>query len=49
MVGAPGEKPLLFSLLVNDVTNPTAARVAQDRAAEAMVLYLDPNAWGAGK
>jgi D-alanyl-D-alanine carboxypeptidase/D-alanyl-D-alanine-endopeptidase (penicillin-binding protein 4) len=49
VVGAPGEKPLLFSLLVNDVPNPTAARVAQDRAAEALVLYLDPNAWSAGK
>jgi D-alanyl-D-alanine carboxypeptidase/D-alanyl-D-alanine-endopeptidase (penicillin-binding protein 4) len=49
VVGAPGEKPLLFSLLVNDVPNPTAARVAQDRAAEAMVLYLDPNAWAAAK
>jgi D-alanyl-D-alanine carboxypeptidase/D-alanyl-D-alanine-endopeptidase (penicillin-binding protein 4) len=47
VVGAPGEKPLLFSLLVNDVPNPSTARVAQDRAAEAMVYYLDPNAWAA--
>jgi serine-type D-Ala-D-Ala carboxypeptidase/endopeptidase (penicillin-binding protein 4) len=45
VVGAPGEKPLLFSVIINDVANPTAARVAQDRAAEAMVLFLDPNAW----
>ncbi|HEY0715414.1 MAG TPA: D-alanyl-D-alanine carboxypeptidase/D-alanyl-D-alanine-endopeptidase [Polyangia bacterium] len=49
VVGAPGEKPLVFSVLVNDVTNPTAARVAQDRAAEAMVLFLDPNAYTAAR
>ena len=48
VVGAPGEKPLLFSMLVNDVASPVSARVAQDRAAEAMVLYLDPDAWNQG-
>jgi D-alanyl-D-alanine carboxypeptidase/D-alanyl-D-alanine-endopeptidase (penicillin-binding protein 4) len=48
VVGAPGEKPLIFSMLVNDVPNPTSARLAQDRAAEAMVYYLDPNAWTSG-
>ena len=44
VVGAPGQKPLLFSFLVNDVVNAVAARQAQDRAAEALVLYLDPSA-----
>ena len=44
VVGAPGQKPLLFSFLANDVVNAVAARTAQDRAAEALVLYLDPAA-----
>jgi len=44
VVGAPGQKPLLFSFLANDVVNAVAARQAQDRAAEALVLYLDPSA-----
>ena len=44
VVGAPGQKPLLFSFLANDVVNAVAARAAQDRAAEALVLYLDPAA-----
>jgi D-alanyl-D-alanine carboxypeptidase/D-alanyl-D-alanine-endopeptidase (penicillin-binding protein 4) len=44
VVGAPGQKPLLFSFLANDVVNAVAARSAQDRAAEALVLYLDPAA-----
>jgi D-alanyl-D-alanine carboxypeptidase/D-alanyl-D-alanine-endopeptidase (penicillin-binding protein 4) len=42
VVGAPGQKPLLFSILVNDVINSVAARAAQDRAAEILVMYLDP-------
>jgi D-alanyl-D-alanine carboxypeptidase/D-alanyl-D-alanine-endopeptidase (penicillin-binding protein 4) len=44
VVGAPGQKPLLFSILVNDVINSVAARAAQDRAAEILVMYLDPSA-----
>jgi serine-type D-Ala-D-Ala carboxypeptidase/endopeptidase (penicillin-binding protein 4) len=44
VVGAPGQKPLLFSFLANDVVNAVAARQAQDRASEALVLYLDPSA-----
>jgi D-alanyl-D-alanine carboxypeptidase/D-alanyl-D-alanine-endopeptidase (penicillin-binding protein 4) len=44
VAGAPGEKPLLFSMLVNDIANPLLARAAQDRAAELLVLYLDPSA-----
>jgi len=44
VAGAPGEKPLLFSMLVNDIANPLLARAAQDRAAELLVLYLDPAA-----
>jgi D-alanyl-D-alanine carboxypeptidase/D-alanyl-D-alanine-endopeptidase (penicillin-binding protein 4) len=44
VVGAPGQKPLLFSIVVNDVINSVAARAAQDRAAEVLVMYLDPAA-----
>jgi D-alanyl-D-alanine carboxypeptidase len=44
VAGAPGQKPLLFSLMFNDVANPLLARAAQDRAAELLVLYLDPAA-----
>ncbi len=44
VVGAPGQKPLLFSIVVNDVINSVAARAAQDRAAELLVMYLDPAA-----
>jgi serine-type D-Ala-D-Ala carboxypeptidase/endopeptidase (penicillin-binding protein 4) len=44
VVGAPGQKPLLFSIVVNDVINAVAARAAQDRAAEMLVMYLDPEA-----
>jgi serine-type D-Ala-D-Ala carboxypeptidase/endopeptidase (penicillin-binding protein 4) len=44
VVGAPGQKPLLFSFLANDVVNAVVARQAQDRAAETLVLFLDPGA-----
>jgi D-alanyl-D-alanine carboxypeptidase/D-alanyl-D-alanine-endopeptidase (penicillin-binding protein 4) len=44
VVGAPGQKPLLFSILANDLPSPVVARAAQDRAAELLVLYLDPGA-----
>ncbi len=41
VAGAPGQKPLVFSILMNDLVNPLEGRAAQDRAAEALVLYLD--------
>jgi D-alanyl-D-alanine carboxypeptidase/D-alanyl-D-alanine-endopeptidase (penicillin-binding protein 4) len=44
IAGAPGQKPLLFSLLTNDVAAPADARAAQDRLAELLVLYLEPRA-----
>ena len=44
VVGAPGQKPLLFSIVINDVINAVGARMAQDRAAELLVMYLDPSA-----
>jgi D-alanyl-D-alanine carboxypeptidase/D-alanyl-D-alanine-endopeptidase (penicillin-binding protein 4) len=43
IVGAPGSKPLVFSILVNDVPSPQAARAAQDRITTILVLYLDPS------
>ncbi len=42
VVGAPGVKPLVFSILVNNVANPQDARVAQDRTAELLAAYLEP-------
>jgi D-alanyl-D-alanine carboxypeptidase/D-alanyl-D-alanine-endopeptidase (penicillin-binding protein 4) len=42
VVGAPGTKPLIFSILMNDVPSPIAARVAQDRMTATLVTYLDP-------
>ena len=42
--GSPGHMPLVFSILVNDVANPTDARRAQDRAAEILVAYLEGDA-----
>jgi D-alanyl-D-alanine carboxypeptidase/D-alanyl-D-alanine-endopeptidase (penicillin-binding protein 4) len=42
LAGAPGQKPLVFAFLMNDVANPLEARVIQDRLAEALVLFLDP-------
>jgi D-alanyl-D-alanine carboxypeptidase/D-alanyl-D-alanine-endopeptidase (penicillin-binding protein 4) len=43
VAGAPGQKPLVFSMLMNEVTNPLEARAIQDRAAEILVSFLEPN------
>jgi len=43
LVGAPLTKPLVFSILVNDVASTLAARAAQDRITETLVTYLDPS------
>jgi D-alanyl-D-alanine carboxypeptidase/D-alanyl-D-alanine-endopeptidase (penicillin-binding protein 4) len=43
IAGAPGQKPVVFSMLMNDVPNPLEARVVQDRAAEILVSFLEPN------
>jgi D-alanyl-D-alanine carboxypeptidase/D-alanyl-D-alanine-endopeptidase (penicillin-binding protein 4) len=42
IVGAPGSKPLIFSILMNDLSSPLAARAAQDRITVLLVAYLDP-------
>jgi len=42
--GSPGHLPLVFSIIVNDVSNPNDARRAQDRAAELLVAYLEADA-----
>jgi D-alanyl-D-alanine carboxypeptidase/D-alanyl-D-alanine-endopeptidase (penicillin-binding protein 4) len=39
--GSPGHVPLVFSILMNDVTNAAEARHTQDRAAELLVAYLE--------
>lgn len=43
VAGAPGQKPLAFAFLMNDLADPRAARAAQDRAAQLLVGYLDPS------
>jgi D-alanyl-D-alanine carboxypeptidase/D-alanyl-D-alanine-endopeptidase (penicillin-binding protein 4) len=43
IVGAPGQRPIVFSILMNDVARPLEARLIQDRAAEILVSYLDPS------
>jgi serine-type D-Ala-D-Ala carboxypeptidase/endopeptidase (penicillin-binding protein 4) len=43
VAGAPGQKPLVFAILMNDMPNPLEARMIQDRAAEILVSYLEPN------
>jgi D-alanyl-D-alanine carboxypeptidase/D-alanyl-D-alanine-endopeptidase (penicillin-binding protein 4) len=43
LVGAPGSKPLVFSILMNDVPSPIAARTAQDRITATLVAFLDPS------
>lgn len=43
IVGAPSSKPLIFSILVNDVGSPVAARAAQDQVTAALATYLDPS------
>ncbi len=42
IAGAPGNKPLIFSILMNDVPSPVAARAAQDRITSVLVAFLDP-------
>jgi serine-type D-Ala-D-Ala carboxypeptidase/endopeptidase (penicillin-binding protein 4) len=42
VVGAPGSKPLIFSILMNETPSP-AARAAQDRFTATLVGYLDPS------
>lgn len=42
IVGAPSSKPLIFSILINDVASPLAARAAQDVVTATLVTYLDP-------
>ena len=39
--GSPGDIPLVFSFLMNDLANPSEARRTQDRAAELLVAYLE--------
>jgi D-alanyl-D-alanine carboxypeptidase/D-alanyl-D-alanine-endopeptidase (penicillin-binding protein 4) len=39
--GSPGDIPLVFSFLMNDLSNPNEARRTQDRAAELLVAYLE--------
>jgi D-alanyl-D-alanine carboxypeptidase/D-alanyl-D-alanine-endopeptidase (penicillin-binding protein 4) len=41
IVGAPGNKPLIFSILMNEVPSPIAARSAQDRITATLVAFLD--------
>jgi D-alanyl-D-alanine carboxypeptidase/D-alanyl-D-alanine-endopeptidase (penicillin-binding protein 4) len=43
IVGAPGNKPLIFSILMNEVSSPIAARSAQDRITAVLVAFLDPS------
>jgi D-alanyl-D-alanine carboxypeptidase/D-alanyl-D-alanine-endopeptidase (penicillin-binding protein 4) len=42
IVGAPGSRPLIFAILMNDLPAPAAARAAQDRITATLVGYLDP-------
>ncbi len=42
IVGAPNSRPLIFSILINDVASPLAARAAQDNITATLVTYLDP-------
>jgi D-alanyl-D-alanine carboxypeptidase/D-alanyl-D-alanine-endopeptidase (penicillin-binding protein 4) len=39
--GSPGHVPLIFSVLINDVSNAAEARRVQDRVAELLVAYLE--------
>jgi hypothetical protein len=36
--------PLVFSILMNDLTGASDARQAQDRAAELLVAYIEADA-----
>jgi len=42
VAGAPGQKPLVFSFLMNDLRSPVEARTLQDQASELLVGFLDP-------
>ena len=42
VAGAPGQKPLVFSFLMNDLRSPVEARALQDQATELLVGFLDP-------
>ena len=42
VAGAPGQKPIVFSLLMNDVRSPVEARGLQDQITELLVGFLDP-------
>ena len=42
VAGAPGQKPLVFSFLMNDVRSPVEARGLQDQATELLVGFLEP-------
>jgi D-alanyl-D-alanine carboxypeptidase/D-alanyl-D-alanine-endopeptidase (penicillin-binding protein 4) len=42
IAGAPGQKPLVFAILMNDMRSALEARALQDRAGEILVGYLDP-------
>jgi len=46
IAGSPGHGPLVFSILMNDLTGAGEARQAQDRAAELLVAFVeaDPSA-----
>jgi D-alanyl-D-alanine carboxypeptidase/D-alanyl-D-alanine-endopeptidase (penicillin-binding protein 4) len=48
VAGAPGQKPVVFSILMNDVASPYEARAIQDRAAELLVTFLEPGRPGGG-
>ena len=46
VAGAPGQKPLVFSFLMNDLRSPVEARALQDQASELLVGFLDPTLLG---
>jgi serine-type D-Ala-D-Ala carboxypeptidase/endopeptidase (penicillin-binding protein 4) len=43
IVGAPGSRPLIFAILMNELPAPAAARAAQDRITATLVGYLEPS------
>jgi len=43
IVGAPGSRPLIFAILMNELASPAAGRAAQDRVTATLVGYLDPS------
>jgi serine-type D-Ala-D-Ala carboxypeptidase/endopeptidase (penicillin-binding protein 4) len=44
IVGAPGQKPLLFSILMNQLNDTALARAIQDQSSAALAWYLSPSA-----